>query len=136
MQAVLLEHENTNDMDTVGLLAHLSTAQMNFVLRVNSNLLKESIRFTHLEDQILKTRKIAENMFRFLGVPLSPAAKHRIVTVVSTEEFSLGTSREIVGTKTVAARERELKSQDAKRIKDICGPVMTKLWYDSIEQEI
>ena len=136
MQAVLLRHENKNDVDTVALLAHLWAAHMNAVLRVNSNLLKESIRFIHLEDLILEPRKTAESIFRFLGVPLSPAAEHRIVTVVRTEEFSLGASREIVGSKTVAAWERELKSKDAERIKDICGPVMTKLRYDTNEQEI
>ena len=75
-------------------------------------------------------------MFRFLGVPLSPAAEHRILTVASTEEFSLGTPREIVGSKTLTAWERDLKSEDAERIKDICGTVMTELWYESIEQEI
>ena len=136
IQAVLLEHENKNDMDTAALLAHLWAAHLNAVLRVNSNLLKESIRFVHLEDLILKPRKTAESIFRFLGVPLSPAALHRILTVVRTEEFSLDASREIVGAKTVTAWERELGSKDAERIKDICGPVMTKLRYDSIEQEI
>ena len=136
MRAVLFEHENENDMDTVALLAHLWAAHMKAVLRVNSNLLKESIRFIHLEDLILKPRKTAEGMFRFLGVPLSPAAEHRILTVVRTEEFSLGASREIVGAKTVTAWEQELKSEDAKRIKDICGSVMTKLRYDATEQEI
>ena len=135
MQVVLLEHENENNMDFVALLAHLWAAYMNAVLRVNSNLLKESIRFIHLEDLVLKPRKTAESMFRFLGVPLSPAAEHRILTVLRTEEFSLGASREIVGAKTMAAWERELKSEDAKRIKDICGSVMTKLRYDVTEQE-
>lgn len=94
------------------------------------------MRFIHLEDLILKPRKTAESMFRFLGVPLSPAAEHRILTVVRTEEFSLGASREIVGAKTMAAWERELKSEDIKRIKDICGSGMTKLQYNAIEQEI
>ena len=136
MQAVLLEYENKNDIDTAALFAHLWATHMNAVLRVNSNLLKESIRFIHLEDLILKPRKTAESIFRFLGVPLSPAAEHRILTVVRTEEFSLGASRETVGAKTVAAWEGELESKDAERIKDICGPVMTKLRYDSIEQEI
>ena len=135
MRAVLLEHENKNGMDTVALLAHLWAAHMNAVLEVNSNLLKESIRFIHLEDLILKPRKTAERVFRFLGVPLSPAAEHRILTVVRTEQFSLGTSREIVAAKTVAAWERDLKSKDAERIKDICGAVMTKLRYDVIELE-
>jgi len=136
MQVVLLQHENENGMDNVALLAYLWAAHMNAVLRVNSNLLKESIRFIHLEDLILKPRKTAESVFRFLGVPLSPASEHRILTVARTEQFSLGSSREIVGAKTVEAWERELKSEDAERIKDICGPVMTKLRYDAVELDI
>ena len=91
---------------------------------------KESIRFIHLEDLILNPRKTAESLFRFLGVPLSPAAEHRILTVARTEQFSLGVSGEIVGAKIVDAWERELRSEDTDQIKDICGPVMTKLGYD------
>ena len=109
---------------------------MNAVLRVNSYYHKESIRFIHLEDLILKPRKTALSLFRFLGVPLSPAAEHRLLTVARTGQFSLGVSREIVGAKTVEAWERELKSEDAERIKDICAPVMKKLRYDTDELEI
>ena len=136
MQEGFLEHGNKNITDTVALLAHLWAAHMGSVHRVNWSLVKENIRFIHLEDLILKPRKTAENMFRFLGVPLSPAAEHRILTVVRTEQFSLGASREIVGAKTVQAWERELKSEDAERIKDICGPVMTRLRYDAVELDI
>ena len=130
MQGVLLEYENKNGADTVALLAHLWAAHMNAVLQVNSHLHKESIRFIHLEDLILKPRETAESVFRFLGVPLSPAAEHRILTVARTRQFSLGVSGEIVGAKTVEAWERELKSEDAEWIKDICGPVMAKLSYN------
>ena len=130
LQRVLLERENKNDTDPVVLLAHLWAAHMNALLQVNSYLHKESIRFIHLEDLILNPRKTAESLFRFLGVPLSPAAEHRILTVVRTEKFPLGVSGEIVGAKIVDAWERELRSEDTDRIKDICGPVMTKLGYD------
>ena len=133
MQGVLLEHENKNSKDTVALLAHLWAAHMNAVLRVNSHQQREGIRFIHLEDLILKPRKTAQKLFRFLGVPLSPAAEHRLLTVARTEQFSLGVSREIVGAKTVKAWERELKSEDAERIEDICAPVMKKLLYDTSE---
>ena len=136
MQAVFHEHENKNGKDTILLLAHLWAAHMNAVLRVNSYHHKESIRFIHLEDLILKPRKTARSLFRFLGVPLSPAAEHRLLTVARTGQFSLGVSREIVGTKTVEAWERELKSEYAERIKDICAPVMKKLRYDTDELEI
>ena len=131
MQGVFLEHENKNGTDTVALLAHLWAAHMNAVLQGNSHLDKERICFIHLEDLILKPRETAESVFRFLGVPLSPAAEHRILTVARTGQFSLGVSGEIVGAKTVEAWELELKSEDARLIKDICGPVMTKLRYNA-----
>jgi len=54
----------------------------------------------------------------------------------NTAENSLGASREIVGVKTVSAWERELKSKDAERIKEICAPVMKKLRYTTDELEI
>jgi len=136
MQGLLLEHENKNGKDTVALLAHLWAAHMNAVLNVNSHRHKESIRFIHLEDLILKPRKTAQRLFRFLGVPLSPATEHRLLTVARTEQFSLGASREIVGVKTVSAWKRELKSKDAEKIKDICSPVMKQLRYDTDELEI
>lgn len=136
MQEVLLEHENKNGRDTLALLANLWTAHMNAVLQVNSHLHKESIRFIHLEDLILKPRKTAQRLFRFIGVPLSPATEHRILTVARTEQFSLGASREIVGAKTVTAWERELNSEDAERIKDICARVMIKLRYDADELDM
>ena len=135
-KGVLLENGNKTAMDTVALLAHLWAAHMNAVLRANLNLPKDSMRFIHLEDLILKPRKTAESVFRCLGVPLSPASEHRILTVVRTEEFSLGASREVVGAKTVEAWEQELKREDAERIKDICDPVMTKLRYDVDELDI
>ena len=136
MQGVLLEHENKNGKDTVALLAHLWAAHMKAVLYMNAHHPKESIRFIHLEDLILKPRKTAQRLFRFLGVPLSPATEHRLLTVARTEQFSLGVSREVVGVKTVAAWERELKSEDAERIKDICAPVMKNLRYATDELEI
>ncbi|XP_078365141.1 dermatan-sulfate epimerase-like protein [Oculina patagonica] len=131
MQEVLLEHENKDDKDTLVLLAHLWAAQMNAVLRVNSYLPKGTLHFVHLEDLILKPRKTAQKLFRFIGVPLSPAVEHGAITVARTAQFALGTSREIVGSKTVTAWERELDSTDAERIKDICAGVMIKLRYDA-----
>ena len=129
MQQVLKAHEKRNDKDTLVLLAHLWAAQMNAVLRASTHLHIESIRFVHLEDLILKPRKTAEKLFRYIGVPLSPAAEHRILTVVRTEQFGLGASREIVGSKMVTAWERELSTKDADRIKEICSRVMLKLRY-------
>ena len=136
MQEMLLEHEIKNGKDTVARLALLWAAHMNAVLHVNSYQNKESIRFIHLEDLILKPRKTAQRLFRFLGLPLSPAVEHRLLTVARTEQFTLGVSREIVGVKTVAAWKRELKSKDAERIKDICASVMKKLRYDTDELEM
>lgn len=128
MQEVLLKHNNNED--TLVLLAHLWTTQMGAMLRPNSYLPRGSIYFVHFEDLILKPRKTAQRLFRFIGVPLSPAAEHRILTAVRTAQFSLGgASREIVGFKAVTAWERELSSKDAERIKEICAPIMVKLRY-------
>ncbi|XP_078367452.1 dermatan-sulfate epimerase-like protein [Oculina patagonica] len=130
MQEVLLEHENKDDSDTLVLLAHLWAAQMNAVLRVNAYLPNGTIHFVHLEDLILKPRETAQKLFRFIGVPLSPAVEHRALTVAHTAQVTLGASREVVGSGTVKAWERELNCTDAKRIKDICAGVMTKLRYN------
>ncbi|KAL9974976.1 hypothetical protein ACROYT_G012088 [Oculina patagonica] len=132
MQEVFLEHENKDDSDTLVLLAHLWAAQMNAVLRVNAYLPNGTVHFVHFEDLIFKPRETAQKLFRFIGVPLSPAVEHRALTVARTEQFSLGVSQEVVGPKTVKAWERELKIKDAERIKDICAGVMIKLGYNAI----
>ena len=131
MQEVLLKHTNKNSKDILERLAHLWAALMNAVLRVNAYLPKGSIHFVHLEDLILKPRKTAQSLFRFIGIPLSPAVEHRALTVAHTAQFTLGASREIVGSQTVTAWEREMESRDAERIKDICARVMIKLRYDA-----
>ena len=113
------------------LLAHLWAAQMTTVLRVNFYLPKGSIHFVHFEDLILKPRKTAERLFRFIGIPLSPAVEHRVLTVAYTAQVTLGVSREVVGSKIVTAWERELNSRDAELIKNICAKAMNKLNYNA-----
>ncbi len=132
MQEVFLKHENKDDKETLVLLAHLWAAQMSAVLRVNSYLPNGTIHFVHLEDLILKPRETAQKLFRFIGVPPSPAVEHRALTVAHTAQVTLGVSREVVGPGTVKAWERELNRTDAKQIKDICAGVMIKLRYKAL----
>ena len=90
------------------------------------------IRFVQLEDLILKPRKTAEELFRYIGVPLSPAAEHRLLTVVRTEQFALGSSQELIGSKMVEVWKQELSEVDVARIEEICSDVMKKLRYYSL----
>ena len=118
MQGFLLKHENGNSKDTLLLLAHMWTTQINAVLRENAHLPKGSIHFIHLEDLILKPRETTQGLFRFIGIPLSPAVEHRALTIAHT------------ATKTVTAWKREMDGRDAEQIQDICADVMIKLGYD------
>ena len=108
LQKVFFEYENKSSKDALIRLAHLWTAQMSAVLRVNSSLPKGSIHFVHFEDLILKPRKTAERLFRFIGIPLSPAVEQRVFTVAHTAQVTLGVSREVVRSETVTAWERDL----------------------------
>ncbi|PFX32259.1 Dermatan-sulfate epimerase-like protein [Stylophora pistillata] len=131
MQQVLKEHNDKNEKETlVHFLAYLWLAQTQAVLHANAHLQMGGIRFVQIEDLILKPRKTAEELSRFVGVPFSPAAEHRLLTVVKTEEFGLGSSRELIGSRMVKAWEQELSASDISRIEEICSEVMKILRYD------
>lgn len=126
---IALEYENDTSGD-IAFLSYLWATQLRATFRRNYYLPKEAIHYVHFEDLINKPKKTAQRLFQFIGVPLSPAAEHRVLTAVKTAQFSLGRSREVVGARTVTAWERELSSKDAHRIKDICAKVMGLLRYD------
>ena len=127
---IALEYENDTSGDIIAFLSYLWATQLRATFRRNYYLPKEGIHYVHFEDLINKPRKTAQRLFQFIGVPLSPAAEHRVLTAVKTAQFSLGRSREVVGARTVTAWERELSSKDAQRIKDICAEVMGLFRYD------
>ena len=133
MQQALKDHSDKNDKNTlVQFLAHLWAAETQAVLRANTHFQMGGIRFVQLEDLILKPRKTAEELFRYIGVPLSPAAEHRLLTVVRTEQFALGSSQELIGSKMVEVWKQELSEVDVARIEEICSDVMKKLRYYSL----
>ena len=124
-----LEYGNKTNGDIISLLAHLWKTQMQATYRANFHLPQESIHYVHFEDLINKPRKTAQRLFQFIGVPLSPRAEHRILTAVKTSQFSLGASREVLGTKAATAWERELTDKEAEQIKEICDDVMIRFRY-------
>ena len=124
-----LEYGNGTNKDIVSFLAHLWKTQMQATYRANFHLPQESIHYVHFEDLINKPRKTAQRLFQFIGVPLSPRAEHRILTAVKTSQFSLGASREVLGTKAATAWERELTDKEAEQIKEICADVMIRFRY-------
>ena len=131
MQQALKDHSDKNDKNTlVQFLAHLWAAQTQAILRANAHFQMGGIRFVQLEDLVLKPRKTAEELSRFVGVPLSPATEHRLLTVVRTEQFGLGSSRELIGSRMVTAWEQELSAENIVRIEEICSELMKKLRYD------
>ena len=130
IRQVALEYKNDENGEMLVFLSYLWATQLGATFRRNHFLPQEAIHYIHFEDLINKPRKTAQRLFQFIGVPLSPAAEHRILTAVKTAQFSLGVSREVLGSRAVTAWERELSSKDAKRIKDICAAVMSKFRYD------
>ena len=130
MRNEVLKYGNDINGNIISLLSHLWTSLMSVTYRTNFYLPQEAIYYVHFEDLINKPRKTAQRLFQFIGVPLSPAIEHRILTAVRTAQFSLGASREVLGTRAVTAWERELHKTDAERIKEICADVMSRFRYD------
>ena len=130
IRQVALEYESDKNRDIITLLSHLWTTQLDATYRTNYYIPQGGILYVHFEDLINKPRKTAQRLFQFIGVPLSPAAEHRILTAVRTAQFSLGASREVLGGGAATAWERELASKDVQRITDICAAAMGRLRYN------
>ncbi|XP_068724753.1 dermatan-sulfate epimerase-like protein [Montipora capricornis] len=125
-----------NDMkgDILKFLSHLWATHLSAMYRANSHLPPESIHYVKFEDLINKPRKTMQRLFQFIGVPFSPLLEHRILTAVRTGRFTLSASRtEVLDATTATAWERELSREDARRIIDICAPVMQRFRYDADE---
>ena len=130
MQKALAENPDANHENYVLPLSYLWATHVNSVVHVNSKIPNDRIHFVSMEDLILRPRKTAQKLFRFLGLPLPPAAENRILHVVRTGSFSLGASREVVTPKTITNWERELGPEQANQVKEICAAAMLKLRYD------
>lgn len=131
IRQIALKYVNNTNKDVVAFLSHLWATQLKAMFATNFHLPLQAVHYVHFEDLINKPRKTAERLFRFVGVPFSPAAEHRILTAVKTGQFSLGSSREVLDASVTRAWETELNAKDMRRITDICASVMGKFRYDT-----
>ncbi|XP_028921649.1 dermatan-sulfate epimerase-like protein [Ornithorhynchus anatinus] len=124
LRTELLDPEST----AVSLLSRLWLANTAAALRINKDLNPSSYRLVKFEDVVSEPQKTAEEIFAFLGIPLSPASLNQILFATSTNLFYLPYEGEISPT-NIHVWKRDMPRGEITLIEDICCVLMDRLGY-------
>ncbi|XP_053106659.1 dermatan-sulfate epimerase-like protein [Hemicordylus capensis] len=120
-----LSDSNSN---AVSVMSHLWLANTAAALRVNGDLLPANYQLLKFEDIVSFPQKVAEAIYAFLGIPLSPASLNQILFATSTNLFYLPYEGEI-SPASIHAWQRKMPREEIKQIEDICSSLMDRLGY-------
>ncbi|XP_053252591.1 dermatan-sulfate epimerase-like protein [Podarcis raffonei] len=124
----LREELSDSNSNAVSVMSHLWLANTAAALRLNGDLLLENYRLLKFEDLVNFPQKVAESIYAFLGIPLSPASLNQILFATSTNLFYLPYEGE-VSPASIQAWRHEMPREEIKQIEDICLTLMDRLGY-------
>ena len=136
IQSLLLKTESGEDVAFHKIFAHIWSGYIKAVIRATSNIPKRILRIVKIEDIMLKSKKLANRVYRFVGIPLRPSVEHRLQQIIRTGQYRLRDSRELINSKYFDAWKKGLTTTQIADIEKICSLEMAKYFYDFSNTQI
>ncbi|KAJ6664401.1 hypothetical protein lerEdw1_007058 [Lerista edwardsae] len=125
---LLREELSASNSNTVSVMSHLWLANTAAAVRVNGGLLPANYQLLKFEDIVSFPQKVAEAVYAFLGLPLSPTSLNQILFATSTNLFYLPYEGE-VSPVSIHDWQRNMPREEIKQIEAICSTLMDLLGY-------
>ena len=108
-------------------LAHIWTAFAMYAINLRSSPPPGRLKIVHFEDMLTSPRATADDVYKFLKMPFSPAVEHRIMQVTETGFYTF----EGYGTiqPSLCSWGRVLTKRQVTEIEVVCKEMMKNIGY-------
>ncbi|XP_075069352.1 dermatan-sulfate epimerase-like protein [Mixophyes fleayi] len=124
----LKEELSNSKSNALSKLAYLWLANVAASIRINNDLPSKNYLLIKFEDIVNFPEETTERLYKFFGIPLSPASLNQIMFASSTNLFYLPHEGEI-SPSNINMWKRNMPSKDIGLIEDICRKLMDELGY-------